>query len=217
MTFLAPTTSAGGRTMRQRALARNLSDWHDPKGTLRILDTLDAATDEEWQAGLGWYAVAHQHALEVGKGDARKGAGIIAALSPQATWGKNLGMAYAHADGDSYGAPFAHWADAISDGADPEATLGGRKVRSFYRNMLEPMRNGPITIDRHAFAIVTGIHSDKLAKKLERVGVYQSVASHYRTVGRQTGYRGHEVQAVAWLAYRRQRGIVDVDIDEEEF
>ena len=47
-------------------------------------------------------------------------------------------------------------ARAILAGADPLHALRGSKVRSFYRNIAEPLRPGPVTIDRHAVAILFG-------------------------------------------------------------
>lgn len=217
MAFTVAATSKGGRTMRKRACLLNWETWDDGKGTARIHATLDQATDTEWEAGLGWYPVAHTHALEIGKGNVRKGAGILAALSPQAGWLDNLSMAQALVNDEPVGAPFLHWAEAIYDGADPELVLGGRKVRSFYRNIVEPEKDGPITVDRHAIGIVANAHGDWLAKRLERIGVYQYVASCYRTAARERGLIGSQAQAVAWLTYRRQRGIVDYDEEWGDF
>ena len=41
---------------------------------------------------------------------------------------------------------------AILAGSDPYHVLGGRKERSFYRNILSPDTAGPVTVDRHGGA-----------------------------------------------------------------
>src|SRR5882757_7454397 len=58
-----------------------------------ILPVYRAARDEHIVAGLAWYADAHTFALSIAHGDVVKGAGVIAALSPQTSWATNMVIA----------------------------------------------------------------------------------------------------------------------------
>jgi hypothetical protein len=96
-------------------------------------------------------------------------------------------------------------ADAIAAGADPLDVLGGRKVRSFYRNIVG--HTGHVTVDRHAVAIVAGRPlTDREGKVLERIGPYTYVAGAYRAAARRLGVAPTELQAVTWLVWRRLKG-----------
>lgn len=174
-----------------------------------ILATLDLATDDEWVAGCAWYTVAHDIASEIALTTVQ-GAGIIAALSPQIGWADNVAAAGAIAMGQDpapYGAlgPNIEKARRICLGEPPSQVLGGRKVRSFYRNILMPERPGPVTVDRHALNVALegpGGRAD-MDKLLQRRGGYQLVAGAYRTAGREAWLAPHQVQAITWLVHRR--------------
>ena len=84
--------------------------------------------------------------------------------------------------------------------------LGGRKVRSFYRNILGI--DSAVTVDRHAVAIVYGRPlSDREIKLLERAGAYTVIASAYRAAARRLGIAPSTLQAVTWLAWRRLKAV----------
>jgi hypothetical protein len=228
MSFLAPTKTADGRVRRQASIAAVRAQLPDAQTMAEnVEDVLARATAQERAAGLGWYVVAHEHARELsavaGQDDGgRIGAGILAALSPQTGWTQNVAIAYGLARDP--GAPVAQTqlfedrARAILFGdGDPYFVLGGRKVRSFFGNISAPLRSGPVTVDRHAVAAAVGWASPSHAKLLERPGAYQLVASAYRAVARRHGMRPHEVQAIVWLVWRREKGIVDANTDIEPF
>lgn len=176
----------------------------DASSNLR--NVLAQATDDEWTEGYDWYLSAHDVACTIAP-NATVGAGILAALSPSTSWDDNLdGAAHVCETGTAWNQQcdlFNQRALAILDGASPLATLGGKKVRSFYKNILEPWRIGPITVDRHAFAVLMGrpLRSDD--KRLERKGMYVWCAAVYRAEGRRLGVPPQCVQAVAWLTWRR--------------
>ena len=83
--------------------------------------------------------------------------------------------------------------------------LGGRKTRAFYRNLLDPNRPGPVTIDRHAISLLYGLKLGDTTGLtiLNRIGAYQWAAAIYRTVARRYGVLPHQLQAVTWLTWRR--------------
>lgn len=203
MSFLPPATPAG-RSRRQASIRANL---HQASGPLvaNILATFERATPDELSAGTLWYWDAHGIAADLTPGDPHRGAGILAALSPQVSWPENVRAAHAVLRGeDPPCLPLSvDRARAILQGASPEATLGGRKVRSFYRNIHRPDIGGAVTVDRHAVAIATGVR-DITDRRLERPGVYVAIAGAYRTAARRTALLPHELQAVTWLTHRRE-------------
>lgn len=179
---------------------------HYSLGNLQAV--LDLATEADWAAGLNWYRVAHQEArnLSVRHGlTVDQAAGIIAALSPQTGWEENLRIADLFCETGAS----VHTADAcgkalrILQGEAPLTVLGGRKVRSFFRNIAEPARAGAVTIDRHAAAILCGVDTptwNRLHQKtLERKHFYRLATGVYRAEARRLGLLPHQVQAVAWL------------------
>lgn len=217
MSFL-PTATAVGRQARQRGIARSLAADEQLCDIAalrsRISEAALAADETEQDGGLGWYAIAHRIALDLGLG-LTTGAGILAALSPQISWVANVAAAQRCAAGadeselQSLGAlgDGIRKALLIRDGASPTAVLGGRKVRSFYRNICLPDRSGAVTVDRHAVAIAlggAGFPTSAVSDKwLERSGRYQVIAAAYRAEARSFGIHPHQLQAICWLAHRR--------------
>lgn len=195
-----------------------------------ILRTIDAATADDVAAGLDWYARAAREATALG-GTLERGAGIIAALSPQCSWSRNLELA---ADVIDYGTCdhiplFVSRAESIAAGAAPLDVLGGPKVRAFYCSMLaaagRPCGRGchngaPVCVDRHALACaVNDRHAsgNATAKVLDRKGGYSHVAALYRSAARSLAMPSWEIQATAWVAWRARHGIVDAYSTMEAF
>ena len=189
----------------------------------RVLTAVSDATDDEVSEGLGWYHQAHEHAREIADTygtTTAQAAGVIAALSPQTGWGLNIRLAHDAADHARHGRTDligGHTEDAcakasrILQGHDPDDVLGGRKVRSFYANILRPDRPGHVTIDRHALSLLAD-DRDANARILDRAGVYQRCAAVFRTsatllTGGGASLRPHEVQAVAWVHWRNKHDV----------
>lgn len=204
----------GGRKLRQKAIHSSLSALPTPNEAVeRILSVYAQATEEECLEGSEWYLHALEHATYAAYGakSVEHACGIVAALSPQCSWDQNLVNAELVCDGTPDLATQSHnaidKAVVILQGANPTDTLGGRKVRSFSRNLSSPHRAGAVTIDRHALAIVLGVSAAKdprAAKLLERVGTYQYVAACYRSAARRVGILPQDMQAITWLVWRRK-------------
>ena len=210
MSFMTPA-SPKGRAQRQTAIRKNVADLDTAMMCRHIRETYALATQEQRQAGATWYNEANDAA----DGDTYN-VGVLAALSPGTSWERNVTLLdimlktgdAPHAYGDSI-----RKARAIWEGADPNTTLGGRKVRSFYANCLRPTRPGAVTIDRHAASIAllgpsaqrlrrSATLSDSDLKILTRVGTYTMIAACYRGVARELGLLPHQLQAVTWLVWR---------------
>ena len=204
------------RPNRQAVIARTVAKLPDAATMAARIDAVLAqATDSEVIDGHAWYGAAASIARIVADGhgiDQSSGAGIIAALSPQCSWDENIVRALAHCDGDMVGATAdsLRKADAIASGGRPVDVLGGRKVRSFWRNI--DGRDQYVTVDRHAVAIVFGrALSDREIKILEKLGAYTIIAAAYRAAARRHGIAPSTLQAITWLAWRRLKGLADTD------
>lgn len=186
-----------------------------------ILAVYRGARPEQIAAGLQWYADARTFALSISKGDVIKGAGVIAALSPQTSWAQNMTLASrAFVEGFASGQTGDNCtkANRILSGESPDEVLGwnnpkaksGHKVRNFFRNIVNP--TGPeCTIDRHAFNIAVGFVSEKGAiGQLSRVGQYDLFADTYRAVAELVGIPVAALQAITWVVWREAIGL-DLD------
>ena len=182
----------------------------------RVRVLVETASDADYRDGSLWYLRAHDHALDLSERyglTVRQASGIIAALSPQIGWEQNLVIADDFtASGGTASVHFSictERARAILDDphADPLDILGGPKVRSFYRNILNPTVPGPVTIDRHAAAILAGLPTPTYLrtypKLLNRTAIYDLCAAAYRSAARALDLLPHEAQAIAWVRHRR--------------
>lgn len=219
MAFAAPVLPRN-RAYRQSRIALAVGTLPDSETCItNLLTVFDGATDAEMASGTVWYSDRAAQAVDdivAAAGTAgkhitrRQAAGILAALSPQTGWGQNVVGAL-----EFVLTGYAHVQDArnndkaarILAGESPDDVLGGRKVRSFFRNIAEPTVVGPVTIDRHAVSILFGQPlNERQQKVLEKLGAYTFAAGIYRTVARRLGIAPHELQAITWQAWRRQHG-----------
>lgn len=178
----------------------------------RILGVFGRARPEELSEGLAWYETANTFA----EGLATKhdisieaASGIIAALSPQVLWERNMTLAESLCAGKrklpALGAN-VNKAKRILRGDDPLDVLGGNKVRAFYACIVYPETTDAVCIDRHAYALAEGLvrpNSDRVADRLESVRVYNATSDFYRLAARLIGeVRPCQVQAVTWVVWR---------------
>lgn len=172
----------------------------------RIIDTYHQATEDQQRRGLSWYHHIHGIALELADGDAAKGAGVIAALSPNQAWDINLRNARtALATGVCFGTgDMTEKAKAILSGVRPEEVLPMHlKTGHFYRCILDPDDTEPVAIDRHAHDIAYGHRLGQMPRNLKGqryaslVGVYQAAARHL-------GLVPSAVQAVTWVVWTEE-------------
>lgn len=173
------------------------------------------STRHDRAAGKEWYHSAQLHAHVIGGGDIERGAGILAALSPQKEWNDNV------AGAQHVARTGTHWNKAttannekairILAGEHPLNVLGGHKVVSFYKNIVNPEDPESVTIDKHAHDIAVGIPYGTRAKDSNDLGLgskgrYNHFSDAYRTA---SGHLNIEVpailQATTWVAHRLGR------------
>lgn len=148
-----------------------------------FLDT----TPEQREFGRQWYPVAHSLALILGDGDARKGAGVIAALSPLKRWKDNIKLATDAAEGNIHGHTRVTLTkvQAILEGGDPlEVLPEGSKTWNFYRAILDPDDPDTVVIDRHAHDVAVGRRYNEEPRGLDNKRRYALIALAYRLATR---------------------------------
>jgi hypothetical protein len=179
-----------------------------------IIDVWNRATAEQVSSGLTWYADAHDLALDLADGDAVKGAGVLAALSPQEAWTRNIVLARQAfstegLQGGTLGRSIANAARILA-GEHPLDVLGNGdarkalKTRAFYANIVDPADSFTVTIDRHAFDVALNLR----AADNKRVGLtptrYAAFSEAYRAAADTLGVLPQQVQAVTWTAWRER-------------
>lgn len=179
------------------------------------------ATDEELEAGKDWYPKAQEIAHEVGGGDIRKGAGIIAITSPQNSWNENVRMAREIGrTGTTKGfitGETVRRANEIREGRDPAELLPEKlKTGHFFRNIFDPTDRSSVTIDRHAHDAAINDRWGARERELGRIGRYSTfVNAHLGATQRLNAIPGLEnltpgqVQAINWVRWRNKHGIFD--------
>lgn len=197
--------------------------------TKRILKVFADATPEEIQTGIDWYAVANREAQALADDHGMPlhvVVGVIAALSPNNRWERNLidaaSMLQAWKDGASVEnvtvctyKPMRAKAWLILEthkvcdgGADVETVLdilNGQKIVAFAECILG---RDACCIDGHALNIARGkreaLTSDKthIGKRL-----FRDLQRAYSNAGKLRGYTAFEMQAITWTVWRRQHGI----------
>lgn len=187
-----------------------------------ILATFFHASAQERADGASWYHRASVAAAEIAAEcslSVATVAGVIAALSPNNRWERNVrdaallcrlfvagGAAAAETCRVSTYSLNKRKALAILAGSHPLETLGGLKVRAFYGCI---MGDNSVCVDGHAYAIWAG---ERIATtKTPKIGakLYASISAAYvqaaDTINAVTGevYSAAQVQAITWLTWRR--------------
>lgn len=158
----------------------------------------NAVTDDQMNRGATWYPTAHTLAEMIGNGDVRKGAGVIAALSPRMRWETNVRLAIAASNGEDFGCLGAskRKAMAILDGASPADVLPmAAKTGHFYTNILDPSDPYAVTIDVWAYRVAT---NDWTATGPKSQRDYDECAEAYRIVAAERGEITNVTQAGTW-------------------
>jgi hypothetical protein len=168
-----------------------------------------ASKTTSYQEGLTWYSDAATQAecLPVSFSQA---CGIIAALSPQVSWDRNVGLAQC--------LTWTGTAPCLSKSVDkakelrdtnkhPLAVLGGKKVRAFYKGIVTRGKTFAVCLDRHAFAIAAGknLTEKELAQCFSKVGVYEQIEQAYRNVAFKYKLWPAQVQAITWVQWRKDK------------
>jgi len=198
-------------------------------GTRNVLAVYDLATSGERVEGMEWYnranrvaaTIAAEHGISL-----ETAAGVIAALSPNNRWERNIVDAENVIRAFSIGgAEEAENVRVCTYGkmrtkaiqileatsiVDHASILNGRKITAFYECIIGRM--DAVCIDGHAYSIWFG---DRLTmKQVPNIGkkLYAEIVSDYVEAARLLSENGtsvtaFEVQAITWCAWRRLHGV----------
>ncbi len=175
----------------------------------RILSVYRSSTEAQIEAGLNWYSDALGISEDIADAwglSTERVAGIIAALSPQNSYGANLNLARRFvASGGTLDRGYLGLglgkARDIWNGADVVETLNAPKTVNFFRSIISGGTEG-VCIDRHAYALAY-LTRDELPKLTPKR--YAFVASAYvRAAERVQDATPAQVQAVTWVTWRQR-------------
>jgi hypothetical protein len=188
-----------------------------------ILAVFFSASEDEVQEGKIWYSTAFDTAKAIAAryelpGGIDTVAAVIAALSPNNRWNRNVRDAEALisvfcAGGEidalkvsAYGQN-KEKAVRILNGEAPLDVLGGNKVRAFYE-CIAGIDSNAVCVDGHAYSIWAGQRvtttktpsiSDKLYAQISKD--YKRAADVINTLT-DSCYSGAQIQAITWVVWR---------------
>lgn len=170
-----------------------------------IIAVWNRATDEQMAQGRYWYRNANSLVTVLAEGDTKRGAGVIAALSPQTAWSRNIKLA----DDALHGEPVGHFSDALRKverimlGEDPlEVLPPNSKTWNFYRAIVDPDDAEAVVLDRHSHDVAVGESYGNQDRGLSNKRRYATLALAYRIAAQRLGEIPSTVQAVTWVAWR---------------
>lgn len=182
------------------------------------------ATPADILAGKQWYAeaqtacqtIANRHELPL-----QIVVGVVAALSPNNRWERNLAdadrLCAAFLNGDAvesvkcstYHTMRAKAWGILQDGPSTSEQvakqLNGQKIVAFFRCI---MGENTCCVDGHALNIYRA-ERHPLTSDKTNIGVrlYRTIAEAYAEAGEKHGLKAYEMQAITWTVWRRVHGI----------
>lgn len=172
-----------------------------------IIRVFEQASDTEYREGFGWYDKYREVALSLSPGDVWRGAGIIAAYSPNNYWDRNIFLATESlrngvARTDYFGNQVAK-VERMLNGEHPLDVLKGDKERAFAAAIADPYTD-IATIDRHAHDIAMGrVFADR-ERKIGKV-LFRTISEHYRQASFEAGITVSQIQAITWVVWRNRK------------
>lgn len=189
-----------------------------------ILKVYRRATESDTINGVEWYDRAKREAQRIAEYanlNIRTVVGVMAALSPNNRWERNVRdaevMCERWVNGDSldsfkvscYNTMKAKaWSileDELDDDDDILTRLNGQKIRSFYSNIIGL---DEVTIDGHALNIARG-YREGLTTDKTNMGKrqYRELQLAYVKAAKRVKVKPHVLQAITWTTWRREHGI----------
>lgn len=170
-----------------------------------VLRAYDAATPDQRARGAVWYMEANRVAYILGRTfdvSTHAAAGVIAALSPQRAWERNVIDAF-----DTCEFPdveHVHYARnmrkawrALNDLERLGRILRGPKERAFAACILRPTNRVAVCVDRWAARAAAPEWGIRVTSRR-----YRAIAAAYRAAARERGVSPAVLQATVWLQIR---------------
>ncbi|MEO3852596.1 hypothetical protein ABGB09_34105 [Streptomyces sp. B8F3] len=170
-----------------------------------IMRMRNSATAEQEVRGRTWYRTAHDLADLIGDGNARMGAGVLAALSANKRWADNVRLAVRAV---RTGEPSGSFKDALGkaarilSGEDPAQVLPMHlKTGNFFAAIANPDDPEAVVVDRHAHDIAVGQVNGSGDRGLTHPPRYRLLADAYREAARRLGEPPSTTQAITWVVH----------------
>ena len=192
--------------------------------TQNILRVYDRATPEEIKAGINWYALARQECQRIARDydlPLDTVVGVVAALSPNNKWTRNIkdadelirvyqaGLPVDQATVCTYNTMRQKaWdilSQQVSDRPRVMDILNGQKIKTFAECILG---EDTCVIDGHAYNIAHGKRLTlngggiNIGKKL-----YAELQHRYQRAAKLRDLKTYEMQAITWTTWRRVHSI----------
>lgn len=202
-----------------------------PNNPFNILGVYFSASTSAKAQGMSWYSDANRICNDLARVysvNPKTAAGVIAALSPNVRWERNV------ADAENIIAAFAacneNWREtkvsAYPLNRDKSAKillgdsdldyiptiLGGNKTKAFYGCISDPSNSDEVCVDGHARCIFYG-HREALKSKSMGDREYHHIADAYRECAEiirkteEIDITPMQVQAVTWVHWRELHNI----------
>lgn len=200
----------------------NASDFNGVNPVENIIAVYSAVIAQSTSAELvnasNWYAIAHKWCADVASAyglTVSQVAGITAAMSPQISWEKNklqtILLIQKMRKGEELKGLMAYKVNVekarrIYMGENALDVLGGKKVRSFYGNLM--LDDSTVTIDRHALHIAlhgTG-NEEKSGSIMPTDKLYDVAQKAYIDAAHILGILPYSLQSITWTYKARNNG-----------
>jgi len=168
-----------------------------------------------------WYLEAHKFAKQLSIEHNLSldcVAGVIAVLSPACTWEQNkkdaekVIQAYSllktqgvkQVSVSTYAQNKLKALELIKDNKGLEATKTNLKTFNFSKNIINPLDDEHVTVDRHAVKALRGMKQGGSVNITAKE--YKRAETAYKKTAKYLGILPAELQAVVWLAYKDEMG-----------
>lgn len=159
--------------------------------------------------GRQWYWQAHQAAIQLHP-DPDVACGVVAVLSPNLPWTRNIDVAQRVIAGERVGLSAypvnVVKAVRILDGEPVLNVLAGDKVCAFYRCIRHPECSDTVVVDGHARCIADGVRLPVKSRSMTPRQYAQYAAAYFQAAS-VIGEIPSVVQAVTWVYWRRIHGL----------
>lgn len=168
-----------------------------------------------------WYMEANKFALQLAVKYAvplSVSAGVIAALSPIKTWSENKWIAelFLKTGKAKHTNLFRDKAKSILQAGDDAEQIAdilrGRKITSFFQNILNPQTSTAVTIDRHALSVALGYSvTEELYRGMTKKQ-YEFFECAYKIAGIKINTNPMLLQSITWQQWRKEKNITETEI-----
>ena len=187
-----------------------------------LMSILDRTPDAVVLEGKDWYRQANifvQDLADKYKLSLYQTAAVVACLSPAVKWETNLKDAQRLIDTfyhrgyigakaitvSTYGAQKMKAIEVLTNRLRLSPKTGP-KTYNFAHNIHDPFDPNFVTIDRHAWNILEGaMNSGSVALTTKK---YNLAVDVYKVAAKSTGFLPNQIQAITWIQYRKEKGIV---------